>query len=97
MLSKLDAWVCVCVCVCTAYRIQPHTVYTPVEVISDSLPDTQGRHNLRETQEKRQMCRGEGEMGGRLGRQNQEKKNERKRESVTDRQIDIQTHTQMGR
>lgn len=69
----------------------PHTVYTPVETISDPPLDAQGRHSLRETQEKRQKCRGEEERG--MWREHQEKKDERKRELVTDWQTHIETHT----
>lgn len=61
---------------------EPHTVYTPVETISDPLPDTEGTHSLRETQAKSQKCRGEKgrERVGWLWGENQEEKDERKRQ-----------------
>lgn len=56
-----------CVCVCAG----PHTVYTPVETISDSPPDTQGRRSERDTG-KRGKSVEEDEVGGGGGTESSE-------------------------
>lgn len=57
------------VCAQPTEYTDPHTVYTPVETISDSPPDTQGRHSLRETHRKTgksvERTGGGGETAGR--------------------------------
>lgn len=95
MLSECDIRVRVSLCVCaqTTEYPEPHTVYTPVETISDSLPDTHRRHSLKETQAKKQKCREKRREGGWRGLRVDKIKRRRMRQSVTHWHAHIQTHT----
>lgn len=84
-------------CVHKLHNTQPHRVYAPVETISNSLASMLGRHSLGEIQAKREKSREEqwmGRVGWDIkGWQNQEKMDERKRQSVTDWHTHTHTRT----